>query len=66
MIKVGVIMRYSFMDETVKLYDMSTNCSLLKRRTKELNDRPSYTHPFEGHLFKYYYAYKFIKEEEIW
>ena len=55
-------MRLSYISGDVVLYDMSTNCTYLKARAEELNARPAYMHPYEGHEFKYIYSYKNIKE----
>ena len=59
--KVGVIIRLSHMSGDIIIYDMSTDCTSLRTRTDKLNARPTYTHPFEGHEFRYVYACKNIK-----
>lgn len=63
--RIGVIMRYSRIYHKMILYAMSADCAHLKQRTKELNDKPTYTHPFEGHEYIYVYAYKNVKELEL-
>ena len=59
--KVGVIIRYAHISGEIILYDMSTDCTRLRMRTDELNARPSYIHPYEGHEFRYIYACKNMK-----
>ncbi len=59
---IGVIIRYSNINESIILYDMSTDCAHLKKRVEELNNKPTYMHPFEGHEFKYIYSSKRLKE----